>query len=86
MRRSRSWASGKRPCTSVRWAARSSPAIPRGFVAAEKAAEILQGATCADVGFSVPPRGKLMINRNAMEHWDVQIPLDLLEVSEIVTE
>lgn len=58
----------------------------QGYEAALKAAAILNGSSCAEIGFSVPPRGKLMINRNAMEHWNVQIPLDLLEVSEIVTQ
>jgi ABC-type uncharacterized transport system substrate-binding protein len=58
----------------------------QGHEAGLKAVEILGGGRCADIGFSVPPRGKLMINRNAMENWNVEIPLDLLEVSEIVTE
>jgi ABC-type uncharacterized transport system substrate-binding protein len=56
----------------------------QGYDAGVKAAEILGGAEAGDIGFSVPPRGKLMISRSAMERWDIDIPLDLLEVSEII--
>jgi hypothetical protein len=37
-----------------------------------------------DIDFSVPARGKLMVNREGAEHWKVEIPVNLLEVSEII--
>ncbi|HEX2906789.1 MAG TPA: ABC transporter substrate binding protein [Phototrophicaceae bacterium] len=58
----------------------------QGYEAAARAARILDGTPINAIGFSAPPRGKLIVNRNAMNHWGVQIPLDLLEVSEIVVE
>jgi ABC-type uncharacterized transport system substrate-binding protein len=56
----------------------------QGFEAALQAVMVLQGTSPSEIPFSVPPRGKLMINRFAMEHWNVDIPLSLLEVSEVV--
>lgn len=56
----------------------------QGYEAAVRAAKILDGVSPQEIGFSAPPRGKLMINRHAVEKWSVKIPLDLLEVSEIV--
>lgn len=58
----------------------------QGYEAAVQAAKILNGTSPDEIGFSAPPRGKLMINRNAVEQWDVKVPLDLMEVSEIVTQ
>lgn len=56
----------------------------QGYEAALRAIEILNGTPVEEIGFSVPPRGKLIINIGAVEQWDVNIPLSLLEVSEIV--
>jgi ABC-type uncharacterized transport system substrate-binding protein len=56
----------------------------QGYEAALKAVMVLQGTPPSEIPFSVPPRGKLMINRQAMEHWNVNIPLSLLEVSAVV--
>jgi len=56
----------------------------QGFEAAVRATQILDGTPVEEIGFSVPPRGKLIINRNAMEQWAVNVPLSLLELSEIV--
>jgi ABC-type uncharacterized transport system substrate-binding protein len=56
----------------------------QGYEAAVLAARVLDGTSPGEIGFSVPPRGKLMVNRHAVAQWDVEIPLDLLEVSEIV--
>jgi ABC-type uncharacterized transport system substrate-binding protein len=56
----------------------------QGYEAAVLAARVLDGTSPGEIGFIVPPRGKLMVNRNAVEQWDVEIPLDLLEVSEII--
>ena len=56
----------------------------QGYEAGVRAAMILDGTPPSEIGFSIPPRGKLMLNRNAVEQWNVEVPLDLLEVSEIV--
>ena len=56
----------------------------QGYEAAVLAARVLDGTAPGEIGFLVPPRGKLMVNRSAVEQWNVEIPLDLLEVSEIV--
>jgi len=56
----------------------------QGYEAGVRAARILKGASPKEIPFSIPPRGKLIANRSAMDRWKVKIPLDLLEVSEIV--
>lgn len=57
----------------------------QGYEAAERAAKILDGEPVdEETRFSIPPRGKLIINRNAIERWSLEIPISLLEVSEIV--
>lgn len=56
----------------------------QGYEAAVRAARILDGTPPNEIGFSIPPRGKLMINLGAVEQWNVEIPVNLLEVSEIV--
>jgi ABC-type uncharacterized transport system substrate-binding protein len=56
----------------------------QGYEAAERAARILDGTAPQEIGFSAPSRGKLMVNRHAIEQWSVEVPLDLLEVSEII--
>ncbi len=58
----------------------------QGYEAAVRAAKVLDGTPIGDIGFSAPARGKLMINRQAMDKWNVKVPLDLMEVSEIVTQ
>lgn len=58
----------------------------QGYEAAVRAANALDGTALDEIGFSAPPRGKLMINQKAMDQWGVKIPLDLMEVSEIVTQ
>jgi ABC-type uncharacterized transport system substrate-binding protein len=56
----------------------------QGYEAAICAVEVLKGAVPGDIDFSVPARGKLMVNRAGAEHWNVEIPVNLLEVSEII--
>jgi ABC-type uncharacterized transport system substrate-binding protein len=56
----------------------------QGYEAAVRAAKILGGTSPKDIPFSIPPRGKLIVNQTAVDRWKVKIPLDLLEVSEIV--
>ena len=56
----------------------------QGYEAAERAIALLNGTPASELGHSAPPRGKLIINQAAMDKWDIQVPLDLLEVSEIV--
>ena len=56
----------------------------QGHEAAVLATKILDGTPPDEIGFNVPARGKLIINRDAMERWDVRLPINLLELSEIV--
>ncbi len=56
----------------------------QGYEAGVRAAAILDGTPASEIPHSSPPRGKLIINRGAMEKWNVQVPLSLLEVSEII--
>jgi ABC-type uncharacterized transport system substrate-binding protein len=56
----------------------------QGYEAALRAVEVLKGTAPGDMPFSVPARGKLMVNRSGADHWKVEIPVNLLEVSEIV--
>jgi len=56
----------------------------QGYEAAERAIMILEGTPVSEIGFTVPARGKLMINRNAVEQWGVEVPLNILEVSEVI--
>lgn len=58
----------------------------QGYEAGVRAAEILNGTPPIEIGFSVPPRGKLIVNSNAMEQWHVEVPLSLLEVSQVVEQ
>lgn len=58
--------------------------VAQGHEAGVRAAMILDGASASEIGHSAPPRGKLMLNRDAVEQWDIEVPLDILEVSEIV--
>jgi ABC-type uncharacterized transport system substrate-binding protein len=56
----------------------------QGYESAERAIALMTGTPASELPHSAPPRGKLIINQTAMEKWGVQVPLDLLEVSEIV--
>jgi ABC-type uncharacterized transport system substrate-binding protein len=56
----------------------------QGYAAGVKAAMILNGTPTSEIPHSIPPRGKLIINEDAMAKWSVQVPVELLEVSEIV--
>lgn len=56
----------------------------QGYEAGTRAVSILQGTAANEIPHSAPPRGKLIVNRAAMEKWGVEVPLDILEVSEIV--
>ena len=56
----------------------------QGYEAGVRAAQILDGTPASDIPDSAPARGKLLINRQAMEKWGVEVPLDLLEISQIV--
>ncbi|HLA45620.1 MAG TPA: ABC transporter substrate binding protein [Aggregatilineales bacterium] len=56
----------------------------QGHEAGVRAAMILNGTPASEIPHSAPPRGKLIINRAAMEKWNVEVPLELLEVSEII--
>lgn len=58
----------------------------QGYEAGLRAVAILNGTPVEEIGFSVPPRGKLIINMDSAEQWGVNIPLSLLEVSEIVEQ
>ena len=57
----------------------------QGYEAGRMAAQILNGAQPADLPIITPTRGKLIVNSEAIEHWDVSIPLNLLEISAIYT-
>lgn len=55
----------------------------QGYEAGLMAARILQGESPQDIAVTMPRRGKLVLNSAAVQHWNVQIPLDLIEVSTI---
>ncbi len=55
----------------------------QGYEAGLLAAEVLNGTLPGSLPVVVPRRGKLVINRLAMQRWDVEVPLDLLEISEV---
>lgn len=55
----------------------------QGYEAGVLAAEVLNGAAPHSLPVVTPRRGKLVINRQAMQQWDVNVPLDLLEISEV---
>jgi ABC-type uncharacterized transport system substrate-binding protein len=56
----------------------------QGFETGIMAQQILTGTSPADIPIITPQRGKLIINMSAIERWSVDIPLELLELSEIV--
>lgn len=56
----------------------------QGYESAERAVAILDGTPSSEIPHSAPPRGKLIINQRAIDKWGIQVPLDLLEVSEVV--
>lgn len=53
----------------------------QGYEAALRAAQILQGAAPSSIPYLTPRHGKLTLNAGAIRQWDIQIPLDLLEIS-----
>ncbi len=55
----------------------------QGYEAATKAVLILQGESPADIPVTTPARGRLSLNAGAVARWQVQIPLDLVQVSTI---
>ncbi|MBN1963946.1 MAG: hypothetical protein JW910_04835 [Anaerolineae bacterium] len=55
----------------------------QGYEAALKAVQILNGTPAGDIPVSAPQRGKLTLNMVAARRWNVEFPLDLLEVSTV---
>jgi ABC-type uncharacterized transport system substrate-binding protein len=55
----------------------------QGYEAGRLAAQILNGAQAGDLPIVTPARGKLIVNPEAMTRWEVQIPLNLLEISAV---
>jgi ABC-type uncharacterized transport system substrate-binding protein len=55
----------------------------QGYEAGLMVARILQGESPHEIAVTTPRRGKLAINSAAVKRWNVQIPLDLIEVSTI---
>ena len=55
----------------------------QGYEAGSKAVLILQGEAPANIPITTPARGKLSLNAGAVARWQLQIPLDLVQVSTI---
>lgn len=55
----------------------------QGYEAGRLAAQILNGAAPSDLPIVTPPRGRLMLNSDALQRWNVTIPLNLVEISTV---
>lgn len=56
----------------------------QGTEAGAIVAEILAGTPPSEIPYVAPSRGSLVLNLDAIERWDVAIPLNLLEISDIL--